>query len=105
MADTRAAKILSPAHRETALCRVLPFVKKKTAECNAEWDAAVHQLHRLGVCTSCPGLPPPYLLACLPACLPHRPWITFCKSGGHQVSGAEPAESLKVLDGHEPADI
>ena len=104
MADSRAAKILSPAHRETALCRVLPFVKK-TAECNAEWDAAVHQLHRLGVCTSCPGLPPPYLLACLPACLPHRPWITFCKSGGHQVSGAEPAESLKVLDGHEPADI
>ena len=31
MADTRAAKIPSPAHRETALCRVLPSVKKKTA--------------------------------------------------------------------------
>ena len=69
MADTRAAKIPSPAHRETALCRVLPFVKK-TAGCNAEWDAAVHQLHRLGVCTSCPGLPslPTCLLACLLAC-------------------------------------
>ena len=50
------------------------------------WDAAVHHLHRLGVCSSLPRAAPS-----LPASLPHRPWLTFCKSGGHQVSGAKPA--------------
>ena len=98
MADTRAAKIPSPAHRETALCRVLPFVKKNCrVQCKVGCSRApvapsgcLHQLPRAPL--------PPYLPTCLPACLPHRPWLTFCKSGGHQVSGAEPAESLKVLD-------
>ena len=49
--------------------------------CNAEWDAAVHHLHRLGVCRAAP----------LPASLPNWPWLTFCKSGGHRVSGGKPA--------------
>ena len=105
MADSRAAKILSPAHRETALCRVLPFVKKKQP---SAMQSGMQPCTSCTVWVSAPaaqGSPPPYLLACLPACLPHWPWLTFCKSGGHQVSGAEPSESLKVLDGHEPADI
>ena len=102
MADTRAAKIPSPAHRETALCRVLPFVKK-TAGCNAEWDAAVHQLHRLDVCTSCPGLPS--LPTCLLACLPAAPALAHILQVRGPPSVWRRARRIFESLGHEPADI
>ena len=82
MADTRAAKILSPAHRETALCRVLPFVKKKQP---SAMQSGMQPCTSCTVWVSAPAAQGSPLPTCLPACLP------ACRTGPGSHSASQGA--------------
>ena len=104
MADTRAAKIPSPAHRETALCRVLPFVKKKLP---GAMQSGMQPCASCTVWMSAPAAQgsPPSLLAYLPACLPAAPALAHILQVRGPPSVWRRARRIFESLGHEPADI